>query len=137
MGARLAVVAALLLLLAGCGSDDTEPRSAAGSPSATTTPSVPASSAPTTSSAPTRPAVPADAPRCGDVWVGGRVLPRDYKGCVAKGDYLRAEVLSCSSGQGIVRYDRRFWAVKGGRISHAPDIIKSRTYLDVVARCRG
>jgi hypothetical protein len=110
MGARLAVLAALLLVLTACGSEDEPEADPASEP---------------TSEA------------CKDVWVAGEDLPRDYKGCVLAGEYFRAEVLSCSSGQGIVRHERRFWAVRGGRISQARNIIKDKAYLDLVARCRG
>lgn len=140
MGARLAVAAALLLALSGCGTDDVPPDASApvaSSDTASASSSATASSAPPAPSTPTKPAVPAGAPRCKDVWVEGSTLPGAYKGCVRSGEYLRAEVLSCSSGQGIVRHDRRFWAVRGGTISQAADIIKDRTYLDSVARCRG
>lgn len=137
MGARLVAAAALLVLLPGCGSDDDSDADRGVAPSSDTaspSPSATTSSAPAT---PTAPAIPSDAPRCKDVWVAGEDLPRDYKGCVRGAEYLRAEVLSCSSGQGIVRHDRRFWAVRGGTISQARNIIKDRTYLDSVARCRG
>jgi hypothetical protein len=140
MGARLAVLAALLLVLTACGSEDEPEADRASSPTseatgATPTPTPP--TAPATTETPKKLAVPADAPRCKDVWVAGEDLPRDYKGCVLAGEYFRAEVLSCSSGQGIVRHERRFWAVRGGRISQARNIIKDKTYLDMVARCRG
>jgi len=36
-----------------------------------------------------------------------------------------------------VRFYYRFWAVRGGPISQAADIVDDQAYLDAVARCRG
>lgn len=51
--------------------------------------------------------------------------------------YVKAKRVSCSSGQGLMLYDNRFWAVRGGTISSAPKLIDSDEYLAAVARCRG
>lgn len=139
MGTRLAAAVLVVLALAGCGDDDTPADSGATSsapvtPQATTSAaSEPTRDLPTKSS----PTIPADAPDCADVWASGARLPNGYKGCVAGEQYVRADTLSCSSGQGIVKYDDRFWAVRGGTISQADDIYESDVYLDSVARCRG
>ncbi|WP_435768878.1 hypothetical protein [Nocardioides sp. SYSU DS0651] len=139
MTVRLAAAAVLLLALAGCGSDAESPEDgqSAASPSTTGSATDDASSPAPSSSAPDTPTIPADAPRCGEVWSRGATLPGSYRGCVAGERYVKAEVLSCSSGQGIVRYDGRFWAVRGGTVSQADDIIEDERYLDAVARCRG
>ncbi|MCX6401962.1 MAG: hypothetical protein NTX33_18770 [Propionibacteriales bacterium] len=137
MGARFAVAVVLVLALAGCGDDgkssSDDPTSAA--PDVTTS----ATSEPTRtlpSKKPT-PKIPANAPKCADIWTADATLPGGYKGCVANRKYVRADGLGCSSGQAIVKYDDRFWAVRGGTISQAEDIYKSDVYLDSVARCRG
>lgn len=139
MGARFAVAVLVTLVLAGCGEDgksaDEDATSAASvNPSATTSAaSEPTRDLPTKAS----PTIPANTPDCAAVWSNGAKLPNGYKGCVAGEEYVRADTLSCSSGQGIVKYDDRFWAVRGGTIAQADDIYESDLYLDSVARCRG
>lgn len=139
MGARLAVAVLVVLALAGCGDDgksaDEDPTSAElSTPQATTSAASEATRDLPTKNSPT---IPANAPDCADVWTNAARLPNGYKGCVADEEYVRADTLSCSSGQGIVKYDDRFWAVRGGTISQADDIYESDVYLDSVARCRG
>lgn len=139
MGARLAAAVLVTLVLAGCGDDgksadgDSTPAASVSSQATTSAASEPTRDLPTKAS----PTIPADAPDCAAVWSNGAKLPNGYKGCVADGKYVRADTLSCSSGQGIVKYDDRFWAVRGGTIAQADDIYESDIYLDSVARCRG
>lgn len=139
MGARFTacagLAAAATLLLGGCGSDDD------GTADDTTSPTVTSSeSSPTTSTPPSETTTPAPAgtPECADVWKAGAQLPRAYKGCAADGLLVAPDGLGCSSGQTLVRYDDRFWAVRGGTVLGGDvALTKSKEYKDEVATCRG
>ncbi|WP_134764555.1 hypothetical protein [Nocardioides sp. 1609] len=152
--AGAALVALLLagVVLTGCGSDDdgdaTGPTS--GSPSSSTgdAPSDTASAtegpddtaAPTETGEPTTSAVPVPegTPTCADVWVAGATLPRTYSGCAEGETLVAADRLGCSSGQRIVRYADRFYAVAGSDITETSGpLAQDPDYGDAVARCRG
>lgn len=127
-----AALALPLVLLVGCGEDDggtagdsVEDPTTSGS---TGSPS-PESPAPSTSA-------PAE-PACGEVWTEGAKLPRDYRGCTEAGALVAPDRLGCSSGQTIIRFDNRFYAVPGGTIHYAEDLRKDRDYVHDVTVCRG
>lgn len=139
MGARMTAWAGLAtaatLLLAGCGSDDDGTADDTSSPTVTASESTPAAS--TAPSATTTPA-PAGTPECAEVWTSGARLPRAYSGCAADGLLVAPDGLGCSSGQSLVRYDDRFWAVRGGTINGGDvALTKSEEYKAEVATCRG
>lgn len=139
MGARFTacagLAAAATLLLAGCGSDDDGTADDSGSPTGTTSE---ASTTPSTTPSATTTPAPAGTPECADVWKAGAKLPRAYGGCAADGLLVAPDGLGCSSGQTLVRYDDRFWAVRGGTIAGGDvALTKSKEYKDEVATCRG
>ncbi|VXB83563.1 hypothetical protein [Aeromicrobium sp. 9AM] len=85
------------LMLASCGGGSDEPKES----SATTT---------TATSSGTQ-------PKCVDVWVSGKTIPKDYEGC-SKGDTIEAAVtLDCRDGSKFITYDDRFFATLGGKIT--------------------
>lgn len=125
----LALLLGLGVLLGACGTAD----SVSDTPS--TTQSVP-ESPPAGSTSPSDPA--ADLPACQDVWKKGAKLPRSYAGCQDAGEVVARDALGCSSGQKMVRYDDRFWAVLGGEIHRADSSLNADPdYRDSVASCRG
>lgn len=132
-------VAAAVLLLAGCGSEgDGETQAEdTSSPTASTSPS--ATPSPTSAPAPTTTPAPPGTPACAALWQAGRTLPKGYDGCAdAAGLLVAADVLGCSSGQGLIRYDERFWAVAGGPVQGGKGALAdSRDYQKVVSTCRG
>ena len=88
------------LVLAGCGddsadeaADDSGPSSGSASPSATP-----------------------DGPECSEVW-SGESLPKDYDGCVRDSEIVEPDKRSCASGQVIVTFDDRYYAVLGGPVN--------------------
>lgn len=139
-----AVGLGLGLALAGCGADDgsgvtpVTTGSSTTSEGAGTTPSPSSPPSPTTPASSPTERVPADAAACSDVWQDGAKLPRTYAGCVSEGEYLKRDVLGCSSGQRLVRFDEAFYAVLGGTITAAETspLLKDRDYRDVVVACR-
>lgn len=117
-----------------------DPTAETESAAPTQTPEAPSES-PTDSAVPTAtavPVVPADAPDCSSTWARGAILPLRYKGCVSDAGYIKADVLGCSSGQRIVRYADRWYAVQGGVVSRAGGpLLKDPDYRDMVTDCRG
>jgi hypothetical protein len=124
-----------VLLLGACGDDS---GSAAADPtdssSESAEPSEPTETTEPTASASELP----DWPACDDVWVAGAEIPGGYQGCIDGDQAVKADNLSCESGQRIVRYDDRFFGVSGGKIYEveAP-LDKDKQYLDMVHTCRG
>lgn len=142
-GNRRLVLAGLVLSLAlvGCGDDgDATPVAATDSTPATPDSSAPTSSAPSEPSETSSPgeAIPADAPACADVWTDGAKLPRVYAGCIEQDEFIARDVLECSSGQRLVRFDDAYYAVLGGTIVAAQKspLKKDGDYRDVIVACR-
>ena len=135
---QLPALALLALVLTACGDSDSDPSAAVDeTPSSTaaseSTPSAPASSATSEPSAsPTGPA-------CAAVWSDGATLPRVYVGCVSdSGEFVARDPLACSSGQRLIRFDNRYYAVPGGTIHRAAKPLDDDAeYRAAVARCRG
>jgi hypothetical protein len=97
----------LSALLVSCGGEDGGTSAADSSTPASPTASEEAGG---------EPAPPPGTPECGDVWQEDAKLPRRYGGCAAEGVYVKRESLSCESGQVMVHYGDRFYAVLGGTI---------------------
>ncbi len=75
---------------------------------------------PETSSSPAGEEAPPGTPDCAEVWQEGEDIPRSYQGCADEaGAYVKRDVLGCSSGQRMVRYDDRYWGVLGGTVNEA------------------
>ncbi|HWJ10191.1 MAG TPA: hypothetical protein VNS46_12495 [Nocardioides sp.] len=137
MGARITAWAgmatATALLLAGCGSDSDGTADDTSSPTGSVSTTA-ASSAPSASTTP----APAGTPRCGAVWKDGAKLPRVYRGCADEGLLVAADRIGCSSGQALVRYGNRFWAVAGGPIARTSGaLLKDDDYTAALTSCRG
>jgi hypothetical protein len=130
LGALAALVLPLALLSA-CGDDSA---STAADPASSGSTS--ATADPTPSESQTDMPLP-DWPACADVWVTDATLPLAYKGCLDGTTPVKADNLSCSSGQRIVRYADRMYAVSGGKIYHADGPLdKDKQYLKMVRVCR-
>ena len=142
-GTLVALLLPLSLALAACGGDsdstatdpdasDSSTASDTGSPSEATETTEPSETA-----SETTPPTP-DWPACGDVWVADARLALGYKGCLEGDQAVKADNLSCSSGQRIVRYDDSFFAVAGGTIYETSGPLdKDELYLKKVRTCRG
>lgn len=118
------VAAVVAVVAAGCGSDDADPSPAPVATESATTPSAAS--------------IPAGTPPCAVVWQDGATLPRPYDGCVDdSGELVPSDPLACSSGQKIIRYDDRFYAVPGGTV-HAADapLSEDSEYRAAALRCR-
>jgi hypothetical protein len=112
---RISVVAALgLALLAACGEEE---------PSATSTGD--------SSASPTA----AGEPACTEIWVDGATLPDPYKGCYDEAGFVKAERLPCSSGQVVVTYADRSYAVPGNRVNDEGSLATSKQFGKVKAQC--
>ena len=62
-------------------------------------------------------ALSGSAPACSVVWVEGRRLARDYRGCEENGALQgAASVYECLDGTTIALYAERFYARLGGRV---------------------
>lgn len=124
-----AVLLGAALLLGACGTTETVSDTPSTTQGSTESP-------PTESTSPSDPA--ADLPACQDVWKKGARLPRSYAGCQDAGEVVARDALGCSSGQKMVRYADRFWAVLGGEIHRADSSLNADPdYRDSVASCRG
>jgi hypothetical protein len=142
-GTLVALLIPLALSLAACGGDSdstaTDP-DASDSSTATDTASpteATETSEPSETASETTPPTP-DWPACGDVWVADARLALGYKGCLEGDTAVKADNLSCSSGQRIVRYDDSFFAVAGGTIYETSGPLdKDKVYLQKVRTCRG
>jgi hypothetical protein len=126
---------ALGLGVSACGDDD-------GSAEGTDAGSTPSASAPSTPDpAPTSDAteeVPPGSPACADVWQVGERIPRGYAGCVEDGAFVESDVLGCSSGQRLVRFDDTFYGVLGGTVRQAAagPLTDDADYRRSVRSCR-
>lgn len=142
---RFAVLgAAAMLALAGCGSG-AETSAADPASSATVEESTSVPSPEETSEATTEPDGSASASKdtegwvsCSKVWVADQELPGRYPGCLDGEVAVGADRLGCSSGQGMIRFDDRFYAVPGGTIYQTDTALsEDRGYRAAVAICRG
>ena len=141
-GTLVALLLPLALSLTACGGDSdstaTDP-DASDSSTATDTASpteVTETSEPSETASETTPPTP-DWPACGDVWVADARLALGYKGCLEGDTAVKADNLSCSSGQRIVRYDDSFFAVAGGSIYETSGPLeKDKVYLQKIRTCR-
>jgi hypothetical protein len=130
LGSALAVGAVLVAVVAGCGDEGGDVSSKGTEPTA--------SASPTSNPSASATDQPADLPGCARVWRVGERLPGGYDGCAENGKAVEADVLRCSSGQALVRYADRYYAVKGGEIRKASGPLKKdQTYLDHAVACRG
>lgn len=79
-----------------------------------------------------------DAPSCEQVWREGERLARGYRGCLEEGTFVPRDVLACSSGQRLVRYADRWYAVLGGIVHEASTPLdRDREYVADARSCRG
>ncbi|WP_323791201.1 hypothetical protein [Nocardioides sp.] len=134
---RGVVLPGLLLVassaLAGCGSDDDADSAVADPTTPASTSSEVDSSTPSAGDA----EIPEGTPACDDVWSEGAKLPRMYAGCEAGGVYVERDVITCSSGQRIVRFDDAFYAVLGGPVQAAPpSFSENEDYQEFLVGCR-
>ena len=141
-GTLVALLLPLALSLAACGGDSdstaTDPDASDSSTATDTASPTEATETAEASETPseTTPPTP-DWPACGDVWVADAQLPLGYKGCLEGDTAVKADNLSCSSGQRIVRYDDSFFAVAGGSIYETSGPLeKDKVYLQKIRTCR-
>ena len=141
-GTLVALLLPLALSLAACGGDSdstaTDPDASDSSTATDTASPTEATETAEASETPleTTPPTP-DWPACGDVWVADAQLALGYKGCLEGDTAVKADNLSCSSGQRIVRYDDSFFAVAGGTIYETSGPLeKDKVYLQKIRTCR-
>jgi len=141
-GTLVALLLPLALSLTACGGDSdstaTDPDASDSSTATDTASPTEATETAEASETPseTTPPTP-DWPACGDVWVADAQLALGYKGCLEGDTAVKADNLSCSSGQRIVRYDDSFFAVAGGSIYETSGPLeKDKVYLQKIRTCR-
>ncbi len=117
-GALALLSAAALAVLAGCGDDGGSGSAAEGTPTPTPTHST-------------------DLPFCSDVWVADVPLPANYQGCEEDGQAVSPQRRFCSSGQKIVTYDGRFYAVLGHDVQETDSLKTDRDFQRTMTVCQG
>lgn len=122
VGVASLLAAGLLLGVSACG-DDTGDGGADSTGSASESPSASASTASAT-------------PDCAEVWTAGQTLPTSYKGCMSEGQMVAADRFECSSGQVLVTYGDRYYAVLGGPVNDVGKPLEaSRQYRSAWRSC--
>lgn len=145
----LALLAALVAALAGCGSDGEGSTATDGadasSPAASESPSTSASTDPTTSPSATSslpstddPTEEVQLPACDTVWVVGQELPRNYQGCLEGEKEVQANGLYCEFGKPLFTYKKRFYAVENGPINRTDSpLAKDKAFQTAQRKCGG
>lgn len=100
-------------LLSACGANEPD---AGEEPSGST-----GSAAPETADLP-------DWPACAEVWVAESELSPEYRGCLDDEVGVAAEKQRCSSGQVLVTYADRFYAVMGGPVNETEGLAEDSAY---------
>lgn len=132
----LAVPLVAVMLVAGCGSQDTASDASASKTPSSTAPSEPSSSAPSKTS--DKPSKAVHLPACSKVWAEGKRLPRGYKGCQEHGVKDHSLIIRCEIGNTLATYGRAYYAPAGGRIVKAhPSRNKDRNWKFVYNTCTG
>ena len=136
--ATAATAAALLVLAAGCSSDDGDSKGGNDGPSAQEPRSTTTTSA-TPSAAPTK----APPKKCSEVWVLGKVLPKDYGGCTLPNGTLHAEEgYDCVDGSSLYAFDdpktgeETMYGITGKPIGDSVDVTNDQYGKDFEA-CAG
>jgi hypothetical protein len=76
-------------------------------------------------------------PDCTEIW-SGETLPKKYDGCVRDSELVEPEKRSCSSGQVIITYDDRYYAVPGGPVNDVGQPLEdSEQYRKAIRHCGG
>jgi hypothetical protein len=120
---HLPVLAIAALCVTACGSQASSAHTSGGGPSGQSS---------------SGPSAPPGTPDCASVWNDGSTLPRSYAGCVQDAVYVRADALPCSSGQRIIRYADKYYAVPGGTVHAATKPLDNdRHYRAAAYKCRG
>jgi len=117
----------LSVSLAACGSDTVTDAGAEPTP----TTSLPTATPVT----PTK--KPIVLPACAEVWTADARLAGTYRGCLDGGKRIEAVVAHCESGQRIVTYDDRYYAVPGAVINDVGDLETSDQYHRAMDSCLG
>lgn len=78
----------------------------------------------------------ASGPDCSAVW-SGHTLPQGYTGCVQGAQMVKAQKHACESGQVVVTFGDRYYAVPGGPINDVGTLEKSAQYRKAVRHCNG
>jgi hypothetical protein len=71
---------------------------------------------------------------CEEVW-GGETLPDPYEGCAEDGAVVPPERMECSSGQVVVTYGDRYYAVPGGPVNDVGSLGDSKQYRKAMRQC--
>lgn len=122
---RLLVATVALTFAAGCGSAGTSGDEPVNAEPQTEAPGAVADEAAT------------DLPECDSVWQQGALLPEKYRGCLLDDEEVTPEVVDCSSGQRVMLYDNKYWAVEGHKIQYAPEgLDNSAAYAEMLYGCR-
>jgi len=126
MRATVALVAASLVLLAGCGDETADP---SASPSEKVT-----SLQPTETTG-----EPSLVPECGTVWKAGARLSIDYAGCLdGTGTIVGGDGTYCESGQMIFTNGTNMYAAAGRKIMQVGTTLKrDKAYQATLKSCRG
>lgn len=74
-------------------------------------------------------------PACSDVWIDGEELPQGYSGCTDDGEMVKADKTNCSSGQVLVIYADRFYAVLGGPVNETDGLAQDEDYRQAELSC--
>jgi hypothetical protein len=127
-----ALLVALLLAAAGCGSAASSTTGVGGP---TTAPTSTAPASPTTST--TKPAEAV--PDCTQVWVAGEVLPSKYRGCMNEsGKKVRARPMYCEQGNRLYLYGGKYWALANKPVHLSKHGLKNdRVFRAFVRSCTG
>ncbi|QYJ02487.1 hypothetical protein KUV85_09050 [Nocardioides panacisoli] len=128
------LLAAALLpaaVLSGCSGEKSSEVSEDTEAAATTSEPTGSPTAPSTTPTTAKPSWAS----CSDVWVSDAAFPRKYPGCLEDGAKVRAEKMYCSSGQVIVTYADRFYAVQGKHVNDTAGLSKDADYRRAVTSC--
>lgn len=140
---------AVLALASGCGDTPRAGDGGAARPAPTSTSSpgptaTPSASEPFVPGSPTNQVRPATAgeraswPPCRQVWQPRGQLPARYRGCVAGGEAVVADLIECSFGTPMTTYGDRYYGVVGNVVNDADESLStSRRYARAHALCTG
>lgn len=130
-----AVLLLPLVLLAGCGDDES---ATADDPvtdeSTSQAPSETPTEAPSASAEPTAPAKP----QCSEIWVDGQTFPERYKGCLDGERLVQAESTYCEFGTRLFYYANSFYAVPNGPVNETDGpLAKDDSFQTALNKCGG